>query len=385
MNRHRETTKFTWIAAAVGAALAATACGSGGDSGTTGSGGESGGTGGGAPKCLDASAFKDLFTIEDASFCAIAVYEADEAVGYQAPSWGSHHGPLGLRPDMTGGGVTLVRWTPPAGATGMLTKQETHVAAGIPAGAFPSSQAIDLPFFGWTGISWAGAFPATQGKIIMIKGGAVDVTYDVNGAYAVAGVSTDASTGRLLATALSPIGAPTDDKNGLYAADTCATPKPDLGSCGAPSLVAAWGNASGPIAVDRDGDAFVVLDDSAMGTQEARGFAAAQVARGAAATDGATLFTLPGFGSSLAAITPTTSAPGVLVFQPFDGKSFAPLDVVAQLYTGGAAVAPQGQPTTLLKVPATSSGLFFLTDDEDRLWVAASGMTTTTFVVLARK
>ena len=402
-----------WIWAAIaGAITAASGCGGDVSTGTTGTGGSASatttsasasgtgghpgtggepGTGGsGGTACLDGASFASLFTIADAELCAVAVYTADESIGYQAPTWGAHGGPLWFQEDLTGGGVTLERWKAPAGPTGKLTKQTTHVDAMIPAAAFAGAQALDLPFFGWTALAWTGKAPDTKGQIIMIKGGAVDRTYAVNGAYGLAGVATDLTSGRLLTTALSPVGAPATDLNGFYGADACSSPKPDLGAgqgCGAPVEIAAWGDASGPIATDGAGNAFVVLASFGMGMQEARGFAATSIAKGGAAQTGATLFTLPGFGSSLAALAPIGTQPGLLVFQPFDPMKYTPRDVVAQAYTGGAAVAAQGLPTTLLKIPPTSTaGLSFLADGQDRLWVAGvTGVSSTTFVVLERK
>ena len=86
-------------------------------------------------------------------------------------------------------------------------------------------------------------------------------------------------------------------------------------------------------------------------------------------------------------LAPTASAPGLAIFQPFDGTSFAALDVIEQAYTvSGGAVAVSGMPTTLLHVPGGSmTGYPFFTDPTDRLWVAVPGTATTTYVVLARK
>ncbi|APR85536.1 Hypothetical protein A7982_10885 [Minicystis rosea] len=403
------------VIAAVSAITAAEGCGS--DGGNTGGAGGSGGatsssttttsssttsssttssttssssTGtGGAPAvtCLDASTYAGLFTIADTSFCAVAVYEADEEVGYQLPTWGTHGGPLVLLPG-DNGDVLLHRWTAPSGSTGKLTKQETVVAAKIPENAFLGGQAVDLPFFGWTGITWTGAFPDTVGEIIMINGSNVAHSYGVNGAFSLAGVG-DANGGRLLFTGLSPIGETNTDVNGFYAADACNTPNQDLGTgtgCKASAEIAAWGESSGPVAVDHDGNAFVINGSFSTSDQEARGYAAAEVARGAAATAGKTLFSIPGFGSSLAAITPKGGKPGLLVFQPFDSTTYAPLDVIAQPYTVSTSVASQGTPAKLLTVPATATmGLYMMTDTSDRLWVASSGDSKTTFVVLDRK
>jgi hypothetical protein len=380
---------------------AAGGCGSSAGTGTGGSGGgtssstgtttttttTTSGTGGSSGGCLDATAFASLFTIEDAAFCAVAMYEADEALGaFQEPSWGSHDGPLTQVADASGGGVTLERWTAPAGPTGMLTKQSVHVAAVVSSGAFLNAQAIDLPFFGWTAISWTG--PGTAGQIATLTGGVVDDTYTANGVYALAGFAAGASQGRLLYTGLSPLGAATMAPNGLYAADACSMPKQELGAgqgCAPPTLVDAWGENSGPVAFDKAGNAFAVQVSTTAGTQEARGYATAQVAVGAPPVTGTTLFTVPGFSGSLAAITPTASDPGVLVFQSFDATTDDALDVVAQRYTANGTVTATTMPSTLLKVPAMMmSGYPFMTDGADRLWVAVPGATTTTYVVIAR-
>lgn len=352
-------------------------------SASTGGGGAAGGS------CLPTSEHASLFTIADTAYCAVAKYQAEGALGFQLPSWGRHQGPLTVAQDTTGGGVTLTRWALPAGATGALQKQETHVDIGLPATAFISQQATDVPFFGWTALGWAGAYPDTAGKMLMLADATIARSYDVNGAYATAAVG-DTTSGRLLFSALSPLGSVAAGANALYAADACATPTPDLGAgdgCQSSLEIAAWGEFSGPVAVDRDGNVFSVLPYFAD-TQEARGFAASEIARGAAATPGTKLFELPGFGSSLAAIAPKGAARGKLIFQPFDSMA-TPGDVIAQSYVvEGGKVSPEGTPQKLLAMPtAAPVSLYLMTDDQDRLWVAASDdeAKTTTYVVLAPK
>jgi hypothetical protein len=349
--------------------------------------GGGGGAGGAASACLDASAYSALFAITDATFCAVAKYTTDEPLGYQAPSWGTQHGPLVVIADTAGGGVTLERWTAPKGATGALTKQATHLAAVLPDMTYLNAQANDLPFFGWTAISWTVAAPSTAGAIAVIAGGAVADTFTASDPYALVGLTGGAAQGRLLYTGLSILGVSTAGQNGLYAADACSSPSPNLGAgtgCGAPALVSAWDENSGPMALDKNGDAFVVLTSATAGTQEARGFGAAKIVSGQPATAGTTLFTIPGFGTSLAAITPTPSAPGLLVFQPFDATTFAADNVVEQSFTVSGDVAASGAPKTLLTLPATSAGVSVMTDDTDRLWVASTDATSTTYVVLDR-
>ena len=366
--------------------------GSGGAGGSTVASTSSSGTGGGAPTCLDAAAIADVLTIKDPTLCAIARYDAAEELGFSAPSWGAHGGPLTLRAGMNGT-FDLVRWTPPTDTKGALTKQEVNVDGKIPAGAYLGSQAVDVPFFGWTALAYTGAFPDLTGELLLVKGSAVDQRYATNGAYATAGIGAAGMKGRLLLTGLSTVGDAKAGANGLYAADTCGTPaQPSLlpgmdASCKAPIGVAAWGDSSGPVAVDHEGNAFVVMssfDDS----QEARGFDAASVARGAAPSAGTKLFTIPGFGSNLAALAPTATAPGILAYQPSSGTTYLPEDVLEQEYTvTGGKLAAMGVPKTLLQAATPDAFLYLIVDDQDRLWVGTDKVapaTGATYVVLAR-
>ena len=366
--------------------------GSGGATASSTSASTSGGTGGSAPTCLDAAAIADVLTIKDASLCAIARYDAAEELGFNAPSWGAHGGPLTLRAGMNGS-FDLVRWTPPADVKGALTKQEVNVDGKIPAGAFLGGQAVDVPFFGWTALAYTGASPDTIGELLLVKGSAVDKRYATNGAYATAGIGAANGQGRLLLTGFSAVGDAKAGANGLFAADTCGTPAmPALlpsrdPTCKAPITVASWGDSSGPVAVDHAGNAFVVMS-SFDGSQEARGFDAASIARGAAPTAGAKLFTIPGFGSSVAALAPTATAPGIVAYQPSDGMTFLPQDVLEQQYTvSGGKLAAMGVPTTLLKAATANALLYVIVDDQDRLWVGTDKVapaTGATYVVLQR-
>ncbi len=384
------STTGTTTTTGAGGSTSSTTGNGGGTSVTTGSGG-GGGEGGGAPTCLDASAIAGMFTIAQPSLCAVAIYEADGMIvqSFQTPTWGAHGGPLTVTA-IGGGEVTLERWTPPAGASGKLTKVDTQVDAQIPAGAFVGSAAVDLPFFGWTAIDWSGAFPDTLGEVILIKGAKVDKRYAANGPFALGGISAAPDQGRLLLTGLSPVGDGAAGANGLYAADSCgnaAMPSllPDGDpACKAPIAVTAWGDASGPIAVDRDGNAFA-LTSSFSGDQEARGFAAASIARGAPATKGSVLFTLPGFGSALAALAPAAGGKGLVAFQPFDGMTFEAEDVIGQRYSVAAgAVNAEGTPDPLLKLAKAGTAVGLFTDDHEQIWVAVPTAAGTTFVVLAR-
>jgi hypothetical protein len=348
-----------------------------------------GGTGGSAPTCLDASAFADVLTVQDAALCAIARYDAPEPLGYAPPSWGAHGGPLTLRVAMNNT-FDLVRWTAPAGAMGALTQQVTHVDAMVPMSAFLGAQAVDVPFFGWTALTWTGAFPDLAGEILLVKGSAVDKRYPTYGAYANAGLPAANGQGRVLVTGLSPIGDAKGGPNALYAADSCGTAaQPSLlpggdPTCKAPIAVAAWGDASGPVTVDHDGNAFAVMS-SFDGTQEARGFDAASIARGAAKSSGVTLFKIPGYGSNVAALAPKAAAPGLVAYQPSNGTTFLPEDVIEQPYTvTSGTLAAVGAPKPLLKSTAANSLVYVMVDDQERLWVGVDTAAGATYVVLAR-
>src|SRR5262249_15531994 len=158
--------------------------------------------------------------------------------------------------------------------------------------------------------------------------------------------------------------------NGLYAADSCdyannasLTPNGDP-TCGAPMLVSAWGEASGPVAVDSYGDVMAVMTSFTDGTQEARGFVAYAIMRGAPPTNGDTIFTMPGFGSALAAIAPDTTHDGALIFQPSDATSFAPLDPIEQHYVVTADnVTAKGAQAPFLSRADPMASLGLMTDE----------------------
>ena len=98
------------------------------------------------------------------------------------------------------------------------------------------------------------------------------------------------------------------------------------------------------------------------------------------------LFTVAGYSVSLAALTPTATVPGLVVFQAIDSVTNAPLDVIQQKFTTGSALAAMGTPTKLLTVSSgQTQGFSFLVDGSQRLWVAVSGVSSTTYVVLARQ
>lgn len=373
---------------------------SGASSSSSGGGGSGGGGQGGSSgaPCVDPDAYAGLFSIEDKELCAVAVYtaDADIATYESSPTWGAHGGLVTVAKGAAAGSIEVTRWTAPSGASGALKGAAKTIAAAIPVNFFVGAQAFDLPFLGWTALSWTAQFPDVGGEVLLVKGDAVDKRYDVNGFFSGVGVSAGGDgTGRLLYSGLSALEAPMDSKSGLYAADSCGSvasnprlvPEGDA-TCAAPSDVSLWGEFSGPVAVDHAGNVFAVMTSFSTSDQEARGFEASTVARGAPKTTGVTLFKAAGSGTALAAIAPDASsgATGVLAFQPSDAATFAALDVIEQRYSVSAgAVKGEGNTGVLLKLTKPGTLLSMTSDDQDRLWVAGTdGASGTLIVVVAR-
>src|SRR5262249_30131979 len=121
----------------------------------------------------------------------------------------------------------VVRWAAPAAATGALTKtEETHAITKLPTGLyFWGSQALDLPFFDWTAISYTTTATASAGELLLVTSPSGDAVerYDVNGFFSETAVGT--TDGRLFYTGLSEVskGPTATNAGGLYFADSCGT------------------------------------------------------------------------------------------------------------------------------------------------------------------
>jgi hypothetical protein len=358
--------------------------GAGGSGGSSGGGaGGAGGAGGstGAP-CLAPSTYESLFAILPADLCAVAVYDAPGlTLDYSvSPTWGRHGGPLTL--SATGADVTLSRWAVPNGAEGALSPSEQMVPSAVDANGFVAAQAVDLPFFDWTAVGWAGAFPATQGELVFVSGGAVAEKRVVNSLFALAarsGASVD--TGRVLYTGFSALDDGAGATNGLYAADACTDNDGPTVACAGGVAVATWGDASGPVAVGAFGTTFAVQTSFANGDQELRGFVSGQVAPGSGPSAGASLATLPGFGTQLAAFGETPRQ-GLVAFQPIDGATFLALDPVLFRYVEGESFTAS-EPEPLLDLATEGTEVKLFADDGGRLWVGVPTAAGATFVVLA--
>lgn len=335
-----------------------------------------GGGGGGGATCLAADATNAYFTVEVSSLCAVEKWTAADLTldPYGAsPTWGTHGGPLTYEGTATD--VTLSRWAPGA-QPGTLEATTSSAAVTVPAGAFWGAQALDVSS-SLTVVAWSGMDFTTEGGFAVVKPTGV-VQEDALGVFGL-GISQ----GRLLFTGISAAASTTAGDVGLRSALVTSSALTDDGT------IATWGLATGPVAVDKAGNAFAVNTDYLAATQELRGFLASDIGPGDAPTPGEVLATLPDFGDAMAALAPPTPQdPGLVLLQPNDGMTFAHLDVVGVPYTVyGGELTMGGPPMTVLALAQADTNLTLMTDDTGRLWVGASnaeGGSGAVFFVLDR-
>lgn len=378
------------------ASVAVLGCGPDDNGGTTSSSssGSGGGGGGGAGSCLDPSTHADVLSINDSGFCVVAAFDAEYDPNHFIGNitWGRHGGLLFTRAGMNGLITTTRFFAAPSATTGKLTGDSLDIQVGLPNGSFFGGSALDLPFFNWTLVSYTNPDPLVTGEIILIQGTSVVLRYPINGFYSAAAVGGGMDPlGRLVYSGLSPIFKNATSTNALYAADACGAigNMPRLVSdgdmtCKDSFAIETFGSGSGPVAADLAGNVFTVMLGD-MG-QEARGYAADMVKRGTDAAMGTSLFTIPGFGGSLAAVAPDDTGSGVVVFQPSDPTTFEWLDAVAQRYAieGGKVVA-QGTVGPFMTSPTKNTQFNFTTDDQGRIWIAIKRSSDYAVLVVARK
>ena len=363
-----------------------------------------------AADCLPTTEFDTFFTLGDATRCVVGQYTVD-ATYLSSLTWGRHGGPLGFDASDPAS-PKLVRYTVPTAATGPLVRASTAITtsalpAGFtasPASAFWGAQALDLPFFAWTAISYTTVGGASPGELLLVgdTSHAIDARYSVNGYFSETATALATSGGRLLYTGLSELAtaATTTNAGGLYAADTCGTasasprlvPSGDA-TCNAPLKVATWeAGSSGPVATDPNENVFAILS-SFGGNQELRGFERSTIARGAAATSGTKIFSATGYTGEMVADGKS------VVWQPNESLSVAPyskaLDVQAMDYVVDATaktVKPSGAARTLLTLKTEGTSVALLLDGKHRVWVGVTnaaagdaGPTSSTFFVLRTK
>ena len=349
--------------------------GAGGD-GTGAAGAEGGGGAGGAAGCLELEGAP--ITLAAPDLCVVASYQAPglELLSYGAtPSWGRHGGPLTFVGDSMG--ISRARWSLRGG---VLSADTLDLAvADLPGDAFWGSQLNDLTAFGLeiSVAAWSGQDFFNVGELVLANEAGNGQT---NGTLATGAFGLAVRGNRILHTGLSAANGKPNAIAGLYAADVDATGLEFESS----ELIDAFGLATGPVAVDAAGNAFVIMTDYETGTQELRGYDAASVAPGQGPTQGATLATLQGYGDALAVVAAEGDLPGLIAFQP-NAASGEHLDVVLQRFTvDGSAVTASGEAATLLTLATPDTNVTLMTDDQNRLWVGLSENGTATFFVLDR-
>ncbi|HZO13391.1 MAG TPA: hypothetical protein VFB62_09025, partial [Polyangiaceae bacterium] len=319
----------------------------GNGSGGSGSGATGPGAGGGgASVCLPASEHEAIFTIADPSLCVVATYRAALRVGLDpntfqsiVPSWGRHDGPLTMEQTFDNGTpqneIVLSRWMVPGsgGDFGDPMIEGPIAPSATATNPFINPVAADLPFSNWTAVGWA-SFGQSDGEAIMLSGTTVAQRFSVAGLYAMAGTNP-----RIFHASLTGFeDAMATPSAGVYATDICG-----MAPCAASILLHAQGDASGPVALDQDDNLFALLPDIALGEQALRAWEASSIAPQRAAQAGDELATLPGSGSSLAAIAPIEGSAGYVFMQPFDGTTFELGDVMRQRYRiEGTTVVAEG-------------------------------------------
>lgn len=349
---------------------------------TSGSSSSSSGTGGQA-SCLDASVTAADFTIKTNDLCPVAVYSAPELEvpsGGVVPTWGKHGGLLTASIDSTktGSDVHLERWSV-SGTT--LAKSETVISdiQEIPADASPGLEAVDVPFGDLTMISWTGADFFTQGGAIFLD---ATHTADSHLATGVTGIATvgSAASSRIFYTGLSAFDGPTSQMNGLYYADFTNT------TFGTSASYEIFGEASGPVVADSDGNVLAINTKFSDNTQDMHGYASAHTGPGVAPVDGVPLFTIDGFGDALAALAPAGSSPGLALYQPTSGApDYAEQNVIVERYTVAADAVVDGGHEDILQLVTAATNVTLTSDDQGQIWVGvpATGGGST-FYVLAR-
>lgn len=367
-----------------------------GASGSGASGGSGVGGGGGGSGCLDPSEHAAIFSVDDPGLCVVAHYTAPVRVGldpntFQSviPSWGRHDGPLVTQQTFDNGApineITLSRFSVPSGASGALGGPMVEgplAPATTEPNPFMNPWAIDLPFASWTVVGWA-LFGGTDGEAIMITGGAVAEHFSVVGLYSIAGVQKG-NDGRIVHASLTGLeDAMGTQLVGVYATDIC-----DTAPCGASIALHVEGDASGPVALDQDGNLFALFPDLAIGDQGLRAWNAASIAPMAAANAGTELARPAGSGTALAALAPKGADAGYLLFQPFDGSSFTLGNVMMQRYTADmTSVAADGELDTALTLATAGAEVTLMGAPNDTVWVGvvtAESPVESTFFVLAR-
>ena len=341
----------------------------GGDGGT----GGTGGSGGGAPvvECLADTEYAFVFTITEKSLCVVEKHVAPFFVGFDAafnelgPSWGRHGGPLTLTQD--GSKISLSRWKASGDALSplVLLPSTGPVELGIAATEYVNRVAVDLPFSEWTAVSWA-RFGAPAGELVLLASDKLDKRFDVEGLFTLAGIAGD-KTNRIVHASLSAMAAPGAAKVGLYTADFCGTALCPMGA----AETHVEGDASGPVAVDLDGNVFAMFPNLANATQTLRAYPALAIAPGATNPAGVEFFEMPGAGAALAALAPKGDSPGYVFLQPtiaFDYKNMVvqrfkiAAGMTGELVTDGVAH------DALIPTKANTE-LRIFTDDAGRLWV----------------
>ncbi len=374
--------------------------GQGGAAGATGGSAGTGGSGGsgGAPAqlaCLPASDHASVLTLEASSpFCAVRVHKTSLAsLGFSTQiTWGTHGGPLST--DTTTGAVVR-RWAPGTDVHAALDATPTKVTVpNLPASPAKVyfGPAVDVPGVGLTTLSYTTDNATSSGEIIALDTALTTVKSRaaVNGFYS--GVALPSpidglTKPRMLFTALSPVtvAATTTSAGGVYTLDLCDSTTLIKDGCGSSTKKGTWaGGASGPVAVDSDGNTFAALSTFG-GLQEVHGFTSADAASSTASV-GQTVLTNTDFSTSIAASAPTADSQGLVVVQTSDASTFSAKPALVYRYgVSGTTLTSTAVASGGFQAAKANAAQIVFGADDGTIWVAVDGTDAAYFVALQRK
>lgn len=146
-----------------------------------------------------------------------------------------------------------------------------------------------------------------------------------------------------------------------------------------PAEIDPFGDFSGPVAADSDGNVFAAAYLLDKDETLVRAYGAAAIAPGQAPTLGLDLLTVAGGSSQLAAVAPTGTQPGLVVIAGYAGNP-----LMQPFATSGGSVAASGVAAPLLELVDVGAGVSLTADVGGRIWVGVPDALGVTFVVVDR-
>ena len=85
------------------------------------------------------------------------------------------------------------------------------------------------------------------------------------------------------------------------------------------------------------------------------------------------MFTIDGFGSAMAAVSPDGAEDGYVMYQPYDPSTYEALDPVVQYFSAdGGAIVKEGTSETAITMATAGTGVRLMSDPLGRVWLGLS-------------